>query len=79
MKKENKICSITMLLALLMFFLLTVVKNQYVKAVFILLGISLLITSIIFEKKAANPKSPKLCDFISIITKSNNRQIKKRD
>lgn len=79
MKKENKISLITLLIGFIIFLILSIVHNYIVKAVLSLIGIAVIIASIVFEKKAKNPKNFGILQAIkSIIPKSKKSKQKKR-
>ena len=78
MKKENRISLVTMLIGFLIFLISSLIQNQIAKAVLSLIGISVIVVSIIFEKEAKNPKNFGILHAIrSIIPKSKNTRQKK--
>ncbi len=78
MKKENRISLITLLIGFLIFLISSLIQNQIAKTVLSLLGISVIVVSIVFEKKAKNPKNFGILQAIrSIIPKSKNTRQKK--
>ncbi len=78
MKKENSISLITLIIGFLIFMISSLVQNQIAKAVLSLIGIAAIVVSIVFEKKAKNPKNFGILQAIrSIIPKSKNKKQKK--
>ncbi len=78
MKKENSISLITLIIGFLIFMISSLVQNQIAKAVLSLIGIAAIVVSIVFEKKAKNPKNFGILQAIrSIIPKSKNTRQKK--
>lgn len=78
MKKENRISLVTLLIGFLIFMISSVIQNHIAKAVLSLIGISVIVVSIIFEKKAKNQKNFGILQAIrSIIPKSKNKKQKK--
>ena len=78
MKKENRISLVTMLIGFLIFLISSLIQNQIAKSVLSLIGISVIVVSIVFEKKAKNPKNFGILQAIrSIIPKSKNTRQKK--
>ena len=78
MKKENRISLITLIIGFLIFMISSLVQNQIAKTVLSLLGIAVIVVSIVFEKKAKNPKNFGILQAIrSIIPKSKNKKKKK--
>ena len=78
MKKENRISLITLIIGLLIFMISSLVQNQIAKTVLSLIGIAVIVVSIVFEKKAKNPKNFGILQAIkSIIPKSKNTRQKK--
>ena len=52
MKKENRISLVTMLIGFLIFLISSLIQNQIAKAVLSLIGISVIVVSIVYEKKS---------------------------
>ena len=78
MKKENRISLVTLLIGFLIFLISSLIQNQIAKAVLSLIGISVIVVSIVYEKKAKNPKNFGILKAIrSIIPKSKNTRQKK--
>ena len=78
MKKENKISLITLLIGCFIFIISSLIQNHIAKTVLSLIGISVIVVSIVFEKKAKNPKNFGILQAIkSIIPKSKNTKQKK--
>ena len=78
MKTENKISLITLLIGFLIFVISSLVRNHVVKTILSVIGISVIVISIVFEKKAKNPKNFGILQAISsIIPKSKNTNKKK--
>lgn len=78
MKKENRISLITLIIGFLIFMISSLVQNQIAKTVLSLIGIAVIVVSIVFEKKAKNPKNFGILQAIrSIIPKSKNNRQKK--
>ena len=78
MKKENRISLVTMLIGFLIFLISSLIQNQIAKAVLSLIGISVIVISIVYEKKAKNPKNFGILQTIRlIIPKSKNKKSKR--
>ena len=61
MKKENRISLVTMLIGFLIFLISSLIQNQIAKAVLSLIGISVIVVSIVFEKKQRIRKTLGFC------------------
>lgn len=72
MKKENKICLFTMFISLIILIISQNIKNDFFKLILAIIGISLIIISIVFERKAKNPKIKHLGIF-HLVRKGKNR------
>ena len=73
MKKENRISLIALLIGFLIFMISSFIQNHIAKAVLSVIGIAVIVVSIVFEKKAKNPKNFGILQAIrSIIPKSKN-------
>ena len=74
MKRENIISIITLLFSLLVLAVSLKIQNMFVKKLLCLTGLVLIILSIIFEKKAKNPKKQNFVILHSIIAKSRRNK-----
>ena len=74
MKKENRISLVTLLIGFLIFLISSLIQNQIAKAVLSLIGISVIVISIVYEKKSK--ESEKLWDFANY--KVNNPKVKEQ-
>ena len=72
MKAENKISIITFTIAVILFIISRLIANKTISGVLCLLGISAIVTSIIFERKAKNPQNFGIFATLSKIVKSRN-------
>ena len=72
MKKENKISAITFVVAVILFIISRVIKNDMARGILCITGIVSIITSIVFERKAKNPQNFGIFATLSKIVKSRN-------
>ncbi len=73
MKKENKISAMTFVVAVILFIISRVIKNDMARGILCITGIVSIITSIVFERKAKNPQNFGIFATLSKIVKSKKQ------
>lgn len=72
-KKENMISIVLLIISLCSFLICEKLNNETLKIILCIIGITLIIMSIIFERKADNPKVKNFGILHSIIAKSKDK------
>lgn len=72
-KKCNLLCTVFMSIGLLLIIIYAITNNVYIRRTAAIIGIISVIVSIIFEKKAKNPKSQNF-EIWNIISKSKKKK-----